>query len=134
MEFRSARHTDNLEAMVDFYNSVLVLETLFSFEDHNGYCGVMLGKTDHSWHLEFTSSNTSTHHKFDREDLLVFYPTSQDEYDGILERIDESNIERVVPRNPYWIENGTMIQDPDGHGIIVSGLKVSKLKNGPDPK
>jgi len=124
MDFRSARHTNNLKSIVDFYTNILGLEILFSFENHNDYSGVFIGKSDQNWHLEFTSSKTEAEHKFDIEDLLVFYPTEKDEYDKIIERIETSGIEKVKPKNPFWVENGVMIQDPDGFGVIVSNLKI----------
>ncbi|MEQ9299821.1 MAG: VOC family protein [Cyclobacteriaceae bacterium] len=125
MEFRSARHTDNLPSIVNFYTTILGLELLFSFENHNSYSGAFLGKPDHNWHLEFTSSSTKAGHTSDPEDLLVFYPTQKEEYDAIIQSIEKNSIERIAPKNAYWIENGVMILDPDGFGIIVSHLKIT---------
>ena len=124
MEFRSARHTDNLQLIEDFYTKIIGLEVLFSFDDHNNYSGVFIGKHDHNWHLEFTSSKNRAEHKFDIEDLLVFYPTEKAEYDKIVKQIETNNIEILTSRNPYWNDNGIMIQDPDGFGVIVSHLKI----------
>ena len=124
MEFRNARHTDNLKRIEAFYTGILGLEVLFSFEDHNGYNGLFLGKQGHDWHLEFTSSHDKAQHKFDLEDMLVFYPTEKDEYDKIVNQIEANNIEKIQSRNPYWNENGIMIRDPDGFGVVVSHLKI----------
>lgn len=44
MIFRNARHTKNLKSIIQFYTSVLELEVLGSFENHNGYDGVFIGK------------------------------------------------------------------------------------------
>lgn len=125
MELRCARHTNNLKSLTDFYTRILGLEILFSFENHNNYSGAFIGKSGYSWHLEFTSSNTQAEHKFDSEDLLVFYPTNQDEYDQIIERIESNGIRKMIPKNPFWIENGVMILDPDGFGVIVSSMKIT---------
>lgn len=124
MEFRNARHTDNLKLIEAFYTGVLGLEVLFSFENHDGYNGIFLGKKDHDWHLEFTTSKHRAVHKFDLEDLLVFYPTEKDAYDKIVEQIEANSIEKIKSRNPYWNDNGIMIRDPDGFGVIVSHLKI----------
>ncbi len=124
MEFRSARHTDNLELIEEFYTKIIGLKVLFSFENHNNYSGVFIGKQDHNWHLEFTTSKNKAEHKFDIEDILVFYPTGKDEYDEIVEKIEANNIEKIKSRNPFWNDNGIMIQDPDGFGVIVSNLKI----------
>jgi len=124
MEFRNARHTDNLKLIIEFYTNIIGLKVLFSFENHNNYNGVFIGKQGHNWHLEFTASNIKAEHKFDIEDVLVFYPTERDEYDKIVEQIEINNIEILKSRNPFWNDNGIMIQDPDGFGVIVSNLKI----------
>ena len=124
MEFRSARHTDNLKQIEEFYTKIIGLKVLFSFENHNDYSGVFIGKQGLNWHLEFTTSNNKAEHQFDVEDILVFYPTEKAEYDNIVEQIEEHNIEKIKSKNPYWNDNGIMIQDPDGFGVIVSHLKI----------
>ncbi|GAB5409230.1 MAG: VOC family protein [Balneolaceae bacterium] len=124
MEFRNARHTNNLELITDFYSSILGLEVLFSFKNHNNYSGVFIGKSGHDWHLEFTASKTKATHNFDEEDLMVFYPTEKAEYDDIIERIEATSTQQFKPNNPFWIENGILIKDPDGFGVIISNLKV----------
>lgn len=125
MIFRAARHTDNLEQIKVFYCSLLGLEVLGSFEDHEGYDGVFLGKKGQDWHLEFTTSDVKAEHHFDAEDILVFYPQSREEYDDVLKNIKEHNIPVIQAKNPYWNQNGIMIQDPDGHNLIISHLKIS---------
>ena len=40
MKFRYARHTNNLDTLIDFYQNVIGLEKLGGFKDHNGYDGV----------------------------------------------------------------------------------------------
>ena len=92
MEFRNARHTDNLELIKDFYTKIIGLKVLFSFENHNNYNGVFIGKENNDWHLEFTTSKSKAEHKFDIEDILVFYPKEKDEYDKIIAQIDANNI------------------------------------------
>lgn len=124
MELRIARHTDNLDEIKEFYSQIMGLEVLFSFENHNDYNGVFIGKSGQSWHLEFTSSKDKANHKFDEEDFLVFYPREQEEYNEIIRRIETHNIQRLKPKNPFWVDNGVLIHDPDGHGVIVSGIKA----------
>lgn len=57
MIFRNARHTHNLNSIIKFYTTILKLEVLGNFKNHNGYDGVFLGKENTDWHLEFTSRN-----------------------------------------------------------------------------
>ena len=124
MEFRNARHTNNLKLIEEFYTQIIGLELLFSFENHNNYSGIFLGKQGHDWHLEFTTSKDKAIHKFDIEDAMVFYPTSHGEYMHIIERIESNGIEKIKAKNPFWNENGIMIKDPDGFGIIISNFKI----------
>jgi catechol 2,3-dioxygenase-like lactoylglutathione lyase family enzyme len=124
MEFRNARHTNDLKPIIEFYTKILGLEVLFSFENHNDYSGVFLGLPGLDWHLEFTTSETKAVHVFDAEDLLVFYPKERSVYDGIVENIRNHNIEEFKARNPFWDDNGVMIKDPDGYGVIISDFKL----------
>ena len=124
MEFRNARHTNNLKPIVEFYSNILELEVLFSFENHNDYSGVFLGKPGHQWHLEFTISVSKAGHSFNDDDVLVFYPTVQYEYDKIIENINVNRIEKIKAKNPFWNDNGIMIKDPDGFNVIISNMKI----------
>ena len=126
MTFRHARHTNNLEQLKTFYTEILGLEVLGSFENHNNYDGVFIGKPNENWHLEFTQTTEFVHHTFDEDDILVFYPNTNQEYELILEKIIKENIQFIAPKNPYWKENGKMILDPDGYRIIVSNLKINQ--------
>src|SRR2546429_8854439 len=51
---RVARPSDNLPELIRFYRDGLGLEVLASFENHNGFDGVMLGRKGTPYHLEFT--------------------------------------------------------------------------------
>jgi len=125
MEFRNARHTDDLKDIIEFYTKIIGLNVLFSFENHNDYSGVFLGKPNHDWHLEFTASKNKAKHKFDVEDMLVFYPTERNEYDEIIERIETNRIELIKADNPYWDENGIMLKDPDGFRVVISHIRIN---------
>lgn len=123
MEFRNARHTNDLQSIVKFYTNILGLEVLFSFENHNDYSGAFIGKSGRSWHLEFTMSKSKAHHSFDPEDLLVFYPKKKSEFDEIVARIDTHKIEKLKAANPFWDDHAIMIKDPDGFRVVVSNMK-----------
>jgi catechol 2,3-dioxygenase-like lactoylglutathione lyase family enzyme len=123
MEFRYARHTNSLKPIIDFYTNILGFKILFSFENHNGYNGAMLGKSGLNWHLEFTESGTTADHTFDEEDILVFYP-EKDDYQEIIKNIRTNHIPIIKAKNPFWEDNGVMIKDPDGHRIIISNMRI----------
>jgi catechol 2,3-dioxygenase-like lactoylglutathione lyase family enzyme len=126
MTFRFARHTNDLEQLTAFYIKILGMEILGSFQNHNGYDGVFMGKTNENWHLEFTKSDEITQFNFGDEDVLVFYPNTSLEYDSILRKINNSSIKIIEAKNQYWNENGKMFLDPDGYRIVISDLKITK--------
>lgn len=128
MTFRFARHTNNLEQIKSFYIDVLGLKLLGGFENHNGYNGIFIGKSDENWHLEFTQSDTETNHIFDDDDILVFYPNNKVEFEVIKEKLKLNNIKFIKAKNPYWndlkVSGGIMFLDPDGFRIVISHLKI----------
>lgn len=124
MTFRFARHTNDLEQLKSFYTSVLGLELLGSFENHNGYDGIFLGKPNENWHLEFTKSNEVVSFNYNEDDILVFYPNSKLEYELIYEKLKHYSIKTIEAKNPYWNEHGIMFLDPDGYRIVISHLKI----------
>ncbi|WP_395061561.1 VOC family protein [Flavobacterium sp.] len=125
MTFRYARHTNNLEQLKSFYIDVLSLELLGSFENHDGYDGVFIGKQEENWHLEFTQSDEIAHHTFDEDDLLVFYPNSKLEFELLQEKLEHHSVVFMQSKNPYWNENGIQFLDPDGFRIVVSHLRIN---------
>lgn len=125
MNFRIARHTFDFEPIIKFYIDILGLELLGKFENHNNYDGIFIGKSNANWHLEFTKSNQKADHKFDPDDLLVFYPQTLDEYNKIIDCFKENNVHSIKPKNPYWLENGVTYLDPDNHRIVISNCQIS---------
>jgi catechol 2,3-dioxygenase-like lactoylglutathione lyase family enzyme len=71
---RVARPTSHLDDVVRFYQDGLGLSRIGSFEDHDGFDGVMLGVPGAAYHFEFTRYRG---HDASRapspDDLLVFY-------------------------------------------------------------
>ena len=124
MIFRVARHTNDLKPLISFYTNILGLEILGEFRNHDNYDGVFLGKQNLNWHLEFTKSLIPVDHKFDMDDILVFYPEQIIEYDNIIDRINNNGLKIVNHVTPYWRNNGVMIKDPDGYCIIISNQKL----------
>lgn len=126
MNFRFARHTNDLEKIKFFYTNILGLEILGSFENHDSYDGVFIGKPNLDWHLEFTKSDEIIAFNFNEDDILVFYPETFNEHKLILETIQKHKIQFVKAKNPYWNSKGKMILDPDGYRIIISPLKIKQ--------
>jgi catechol 2,3-dioxygenase-like lactoylglutathione lyase family enzyme len=120
MKFRHARHTNDLEKLEKFYTEIVGLEKLGEFNNHSEYNGLFLGFPGMDWHIEFTASNDDAVHTPDADDLLVFYPNNTDEYDAILSRIEEKQVPIQQSKNPYWVQNGVEILDPDGFGVVIA--------------
>ena len=117
---RVARATNRLPEVVRFYRDGLGFEVLGSFEDHDGFDGVMLGHRGSGYHFEFT------HHRGEcvvasptREDLLVFYLPDRGEWQSAVERLKAQGCEPVQSANPYWDRAGVTFEDPDGCRIVL---------------
>ena len=124
MKFRIARHTTDLNRIIDFYGRVLGLKILAEFKDHQNYDGVFLGVPGAGWHLEFTVSDIAPVHFPDDDDLLVFYAESVAEFNTIKERFIANKVKPATPKNPYWTKNGITFEDPDGFRIVISVLRA----------
>ena len=71
---RVARPTDDIDALLPFYEQGVGLTVLYRFEDHDGFDGVMLGHGKAPWHLEFTRARGHTAGRAPTPDnLLVLY-------------------------------------------------------------
>lgn len=125
MELRVARHTNNINKILDFYTKIIGLDLLGEFKNHDNYDGIFLGKKNENWYLEFTTSIEQANHYFDEDDCLVFYVNTKNEYDEIIHRIHQNNISIINSKNPYWNLNGLNIKDPDGFNVIISPIKIS---------
>ena len=51
---RVARPTDHMPDILRFYRDGLRFEVIASFENHEGFDGIMLGHADEPYHFEFT--------------------------------------------------------------------------------
>lgn len=120
MTFRYARHTNDLQEIEKFYTDIVGLEKLGSFENHDNYDGIFLGHPNSSWHLEFTTSNEQPKSKFDEDDMLVFYVSSEAKLKRIKNTLIKKNIPLEIPKNSYWVVNGIMIAGPDNFKVIFS--------------
>jgi catechol 2,3-dioxygenase-like lactoylglutathione lyase family enzyme len=121
---RVARPTDDLEPLIRFYRDGLGLEILFSFQDHDGFDGVMLGHPHAPWHLEFTRRADHPAGRAPTEDnLLVLYLPDRTEWDRVIRRMDDSGYVAVRSFNPYWEERGVTFEDPDGYRVVLQNAE-----------
>ena len=117
---RVARPTDDLETVVRFYRDGLGLAVLTSFQDHDGFDGVMLGHPGAPWHLEFTTRHG---HRAGRaptpDNLLVLYLPDRAEWLAARARLEAAGHSPVPAFNPYWDRLGRTYEDPDGYRVVL---------------
>ncbi|HVF66089.1 MAG TPA: VOC family protein [Pyrinomonadaceae bacterium] len=117
---RVARPTDNLPEIIKFYRDGLGFEVVGSFEDHEGFDGVMLGHPGAAYHLEFTRRRGHKAGRAPSEDnLLVFYLPDANEWRRAVERMAAQGHEPVASYNPYWDRTGKTFEDADGYRVVL---------------
>ncbi len=117
---RVARPTDDLEPLLRFYRDGLGLQVLFAFHDHGGFDGVMLGRPEAPWHLEFTRLPGHPAGRAPTQDnLLALYLPDAAEWKSAVGRMDEAGYKPVPSFNPYWDERGVTYEDPDGWRVVL---------------
>ena len=120
VQYRIARPTNNLEEVTAFYRDALGMRVIGSFENHEGYDGVMLGMPGVAYHLEFTQDqNKHPLPKPTKENLLFFYFDTPQAYLEANERMKAFGIQPVQPENPYWEGKSLTYEDPDQWRIIL---------------
>lgn len=124
---RVARPTDHLEEVIRFYTEGIGLSILGSFEDHEGFDGVMLGLPGAAYHLEFTRKHGhSAGHAPTLDNLLVFYISDKQEWLNATERMAAAGYKRVPSFNPYWDRLGQTYEDPDGYRVVIQNQSWSR--------
>jgi|SRR5215210_1561327 len=117
---RIARATDNPDEVVRFYRDGLGLEVLDSFEDHDGFDGIMLGRKGLGYHLEFTRKRGHVVGRAPTQDnLLVFYLPDPDGWGRAVDRMRVQGYEPVASFNPYWHVEGATFEDADGCRVVL---------------
>ena len=117
---RVARPTDQLAEVVRFYEIGLGFERLASFDDHDGFDGVMLGVPGASYHLEFTTTRRHRAGRAPTQDhLLVFYLPDAAEWQAATARLEALGHAPVPSHNPYWDREGKTYEDADGYRVVL---------------
>ena len=118
---RVARQTDRLADVVAFYCDVVGLPVIGTFEDHDGYDGVMLGLPGEAVHLEFTTRDIgSPGEPGAADDLLVLYVDAAT-IDRVAGRAEAAGIAIEAADNPYWTRAGAvLLRDPDGRRLVIA--------------
>jgi len=121
VQIRVARPTRDLDRARAFYHGAVGLSILSSFDEHDGYSGVIFGVSDGATmqlelvvHAEVEPSPTD-------EDQLVLYLGSADAVAELAASIGSAGYEVKTASNPYWAREGAIaFVDPDGYRLILS--------------
>jgi catechol 2,3-dioxygenase-like lactoylglutathione lyase family enzyme len=126
---RIARPVSDLALTKDMYCRGLGLRVLASFEDHEGFDGVMLGAMGADYHFEFTSCRKHPVRPAPTvEDLTVFYVPSKAEWQAACASMLAAGFKRVEAFNPYWEARGCTYVDRDGYRIVLERAEWSNWK------
>ena len=117
---RIARPTDHLPEILRFYCDGLGFQVLSSFQDHDGFDGVMLGHPVAPYHLEFTRQHGQVAGPTpSKENLLVFYLPDPLVWQQSIARMEQAGFEAVKSHNPYWDRRGKTFEDADGYRVVL---------------
>jgi hypothetical protein len=107
----------------------LGLRVVGSFENHDGFDGVMLGLPGASYHFEFTRlRDHPVVPAATAEDLAVFYIPARDEWERACAGMLAAGFEPVASFNPYWDVHGRTYRDPDGYRIVLQNAEWSNVE------
>jgi hypothetical protein len=121
VKLRVARPTNDLVKLSEMYRKGLGLEILGSFQNHEGFDGVMLGMPQGSYHLEFTQEiGHQAPRSLSEENLLVFYIPDATEWKAACDRMLDAGFLSVKSHNPYWDKNGQTFEDVDGYRVVLA--------------
>lgn len=125
---RIARPVSDISLTQKLYCEGLGFCVVGSFENHEGFDGIMLGCEDSSYHFEFTICR---HHpvvpQSTPEDLAVFYLPDPDEWRTRCDTMVAVGFRQVESFNPYWDIHGKTFEDNDGYRIVLqNGSWVNK--------
>lgn len=119
-KLRVARPTDDIDALLPFYREGLGMNVLYSFKDHEGFDGVMLGAEGAPYHFEFTRNARHIAGRAPSKDhLLIFYYPDPNTWQRAVGQLKENGFEPVPAFNPYWDKSGLTFEDPDGYRIVL---------------
>lgn len=98
----------------------LGLRVIGSFEDHQGFDGVMLGIEGAAYHFEFTYCRAHPVVPAPTpEDLIVLYLPDEATWQARCTDMVAAGFSHVVSFNPYWDTDGRTYEDHDGYRTVV---------------
>ena len=123
---RVARPTDQLERIGRMYVEGLGFDVLATFADHDGFDGMILGRSGEPYHLEFTTQRGHVVGRAPTDDhLLVFYVADRVEWESACISLERAGFRGVRSRNPYWDAEGRTFEDADGYRVVLQNAAWS---------
>ena len=120
LHLRIARPVRDLAKATDMYSHGLGLRVVGSFEDHEGFDGVMLGTPGSGYHFEFTRCrNHPVEPTPTPEDLVVLYVPRNAEWQAMCTSVLGAGFKQAASFNPYWEVLGRTFEDADGYRIVL---------------
>ncbi|KAB5550929.1 prolyl endopeptidase [Coniochaeta sp. 2T2.1] len=117
---RIARPTNSIPTLLPFYTDGLGFSILATFQDHDGFDGVMLGHKGTGYHLEFTSHpGHDAERAWTKDNLLVFYLPDKKGFESAVTRMECAGFNAVQSLNPYWDRCGRTYEDADGWRVVL---------------
>jgi catechol 2,3-dioxygenase-like lactoylglutathione lyase family enzyme len=102
------------------YRRGLGLHVVGSFEDHEGFDGVMLALPGADYHFELTYCRAHPVAPAPTpEDLVVLYVPAAAEWRTACASMLAAGFTPVASHNPYWEARGRTFEDPDGYRIVL---------------
>ena len=107
----------------------LGLRVVGSFENHEGFDGVMLGVEGSSYHFEFTHCRTHPVAPAPTpEDLVVLFIPAEVEWKARCASMLAAGFKQVTSFNPYWDIHGRTYEDLDGYRVVLQHAEWSSVE------
>ncbi|MBS0428002.1 MAG: VOC family protein [Proteobacteria bacterium] len=119
-KLRIVRPTHDLSALLPFYRDGLGMQILGVFDDHGGFDGMVLGRKDAPYHLEFVRPRRrGTALSRSQEHLLVFYLPEHADWRAAVDSMRAAGAPVVKSSLPFWDAHGLTFEDPDGYRVVL---------------
>jgi hypothetical protein len=94
---------------------------LASFDDHDGFDGVIFGTPHAPYHFEFTVERASREPipPPPHDDLIVLYIPDEAEWHAAVARMERAGFAARPSNNPYWDVRGRTFEDPEGRRVVL---------------
>jgi hypothetical protein len=126
---RLARPVSDLSRSTELYCRGLGLCVLGSFENHQGFDGVMLGVEGSDYHFEFTYCRAHPVAPTpSAEDLVVLYCPVASEWQSACASMLAAGFKPIAPFNPYWELQGRTFEDHDGYRTVLQQAEWRNAK------